>query len=242
MMIKLIEFLKKDDVFRYPYRGEVVDNVDPKKLGRVKCEITNFLEGSSTSLPWIYPRFRSNNNFIVPEIGEYVEIRFPYKDIYSGFYYGGWQDAGNHLTDFDELYPEVYGWKDSKGNKALVDKTADAFNIKLEDANGNKLTIDKGFLLDLLAQVKLTVSEEGDISLASNEDAGLKITKDGKVAIGSKNGSSTGGAAALEVVAILEKLCEYLSIEAPAGFGAPLLNAAMYGNLKADLGNLKGTL
>ena len=204
--------------------GVVVDNNDPKKLGRVKCTITNLLTGSVETLPWIYPRYATNFNFVVPVVGDKLEIRFPYEDIHFGFWYGGWQDQANHITDFDTNYPETYGWKDDKNNKLILNKTLKKVDIELE--SGLKVSV---------------IDSSGKAEIDYN-GVKLVIDKSGKVALGDKNGTSTGGASQLDIVALMEKMNEYLSVATYAGFGAPSSHAVQHAQLQADCATLKASL
>lgn len=76
-----------------PKFGEVVDNNDPLKLGRVKVKIEGIFEGSIASLPWVRRKTDAIfcgadcEIFDVPEIGSVVEVRWNYDDntpMYSG--------------------------------------------------------------------------------------------------------------------------------------------------------------
>ncbi len=130
-------FIYENDIPRFfepfdmPHRGIVVDNFDPKRLGRVKCTIAGlFEETDQTILPWIYPwnpvttgGKTNSGSFAVPRIGTELVIEFKYKDIYFPFYTGYWQNNLTHQTDFDTNYPNSYGQRDDKGNILKTDMT-----------------------------------------------------------------------------------------------------------------------
>lgn len=146
-MIKYIEHLKKTENLKFHHKGVVVDNNDPKMLGRVKAAITGLLEDSTEMLPWVAPLNPfglggSNNcsSFSVPEIGSELIVVFPYEEIYFPFYIGYWQSSVTHQSDFDEDYPETYGFKDNTGNILKVNKGQQYAEI--EHSSGAKIKID----------------------------------------------------------------------------------------------------
>lgn len=135
--------------FEHPYKGIVVQvDSDPEYIGRIKVNIPElygeYLENESGStagiLPWIYPRyfgkFSGKIDFSVPEVGEVVEVDFPYKNPYLGYYTNKpmsntiWDsilaidsEEGQAIVDkFKQHYPNVYGSIDSNLTGWYVDK------------------------------------------------------------------------------------------------------------------------
>jgi len=154
---------------RIPHKGIVVDNVDPLKLQRVKCTITDLIDETDyDKLPWISKLESSflggslnSGTFSVPEIGSEVQIVFPYNDIYFGFYDGVWSSSKTSLTEFHTDYPNTYGWKDGTGNIFIVNKITG--DVQFTTSSGTyvlvtsagKVTIQKGAenLTDLIHQL-----------------------------------------------------------------------------------------
>jgi len=73
------------------YNGVVLDNQDPKLIGRIKVSIPQVTEGIVVGdLPWYSGEhsFMSSPNaqMHVPTVGSQVVIRFPTDDIYNGLY------------------------------------------------------------------------------------------------------------------------------------------------------------
>ncbi len=129
MLLKLIEHLRKDNIHKFPQKGVVVFNEDPKRLGRVKCYIENRWEESYEKLPWVYPLVPSFlggsaglGELRIPEINTELVIEFPFDDEYSPFYTGYWLNANTKCSLFDEDYPETWGWIDSTPQWFRVNK------------------------------------------------------------------------------------------------------------------------
>jgi hypothetical protein len=162
MLINLSDFIKRESLTAQTYLGVVVDNADPKKLGRVKCKIDGLLEGDTSKLPWIMQRSAAalgggsnTGSFFVPQLNTQLEIEFPFDDIYCGEYVGFWQSSDTHPTDFDGNYPNQYGFTDGQ-IKVVVDKEKQ--EAKIEMGNG----------------IKITVSDDGKIEVESPTAVTLK--------------------------------------------------------------------
>jgi len=128
MLINFSNYLKKTNALSREYRGTVVNNVDPLRIGRIQVNIPNFIEGDQTNLPWVYQKSPAklggsgnSSGFAVPEIGNEVFVEFK-GDVYAMFYSFYWQSATTHQADFDEDYPASYGDRDLTGNLLKINK------------------------------------------------------------------------------------------------------------------------
>lgn len=78
------------------YFGQVVDNADPKVLGRVKVEIPGLTQGIDKEyLPWysvLQPAGLGGSSYTtqyaVPQVNTTVAVEFPTEDIYAGIVTG----------------------------------------------------------------------------------------------------------------------------------------------------------
>lgn len=138
------EFRRNVDVH---YLGDVEDNNDPLKLGRLKVRISIFEDIDTEQLPWCFPllpSFLGNSKnsimFSVPEIGSQVRVSFPNRDIYTPFYSSADLTTGNKCTFFDEDYPDSYGFKDSKGNFVKINKKTN--EITIQHSTSSNIVID----------------------------------------------------------------------------------------------------
>jgi hypothetical protein len=138
MFIKPVDFYKKQDVFAVPMKGIVVDNADPKRLGRVKATITGIFEETDfTKLPWILPvnpaatgGKSDSGGQAAPDIGSELVIEFPYKSQYFAFYTGYWQSETTHQGAFTEDYPHTYGTRDTQGTFTKVNRAKGYANFR----------------------------------------------------------------------------------------------------------------
>jgi hypothetical protein len=171
-----------DEMYRHHY-AEVIDNKDPKKIGRIKVKITSIFEGSASDLPWVYPHQKAPSSFIVPEIGEKVKVRFVNGDIYHPEYVGFYHSTVNHDTEFDDDYPDTFGIhrqgfvakynmkkellevKAKNGSKFLMNKDGDAEFVMTKDF---KVTAKE---VKFTADGKVDVTASGDVTFKSDGTA-----------------------------------------------------------------------
>lgn len=108
MLIRVAEHMEPVRALTVPHQGTVVDNLDPNKLGRVKCTIPGIMEAAKENLPWITTE-QDPSNMIIPEIGDVLKIEFPNNDVYTPVYVGYWNTKANLNPDFDADYPNTFG-------------------------------------------------------------------------------------------------------------------------------------
>jgi hypothetical protein len=186
------------------YDGEVEDNKDPLKIGRVRVRITLLEDLPTEDLPWCFatpPSFlgASINTimFAVPEEGTQVKVYFPTKDVYHPFYKGANLTELNKCDIFDVDYPDSYGFKDSAGNFVHINKKTKEIKIQHSSSsniyigssgtishnhgNGNKVEI-KG--ADIVQEAPL-VKVEGNLKVKTGKSTvipgltGLAVYTDG---------------------------------------------------------------
>lgn len=196
MFVKLAEILTKTDNLTVPHKGTVVDNNDPKKLGRVKCIIENYFETEDyNKLPWIHPRLGmsspSSTSIIPPELGTELWVEFPFKNPYHGIYKGYWYNEKNGIANetnlsniiFGEDYPNVYGFQDSTGNYLKVNKLKETFD--LEHSSGDHIHVDKEGNAIITGVKNIIVNNAENIEI--NNKKNLKVVNTGQIDITSIN-------------------------------------------------------
>jgi len=159
--------LYQDNLRETHWLGEVVDNIDPDKLGRCRVKVFGKFDLLETeSIPWATPMNRNMTGaWHVPNIGEIVSVRFDNGNIYHPEY--GFQINNNDLlssevvTDIEnpeDLVSLVY---DQKRNVKIYRHPTDGIIIASCNPEGSGVTSG--------GKPMLRLSEEGDIFLyASN--------------------------------------------------------------------------
>jgi len=187
MLVNFVEQMSRVDNLSYPHKGIVVFNQDPKKLGRIKCEVFGLFEGPHEDLPWCFPHNSYglggggssepyNSWFSVPEVGTELEIRFPYKDIYHPMYYGFWQSESTHQVGFDSDYPESYGFRDSTGNYFKVNKETGYVKVK-HGPSGSYFDIDSEGNLTIFTKGNVRWHIGGNLVISSEGFGKLNTVK-----------------------------------------------------------------
>lgn len=167
MLLKLADFLHKNDILGKPYRGIVMENVDPDKIGRVKVSIPGLVTGATADLPWAFVEMDAglggrgdSSSFAAPEVGSEVVIEFPYKDIYFPVVKGFWQTSPNHQRIMDEDYPYTYGFRDLQGTQLKINK-AKKF-IEFLHTSGMKFFIDSSSFTEVMSSDRIKLRSEDD--------------------------------------------------------------------------------
>lgn len=168
MLLKPLEWLEKVNNLKRPHKGTVKDNMDPLMLGRLKIKVEKMFEDSDPEkLPWVYPAnatglggTKDASGFVVPEIESEVTVEFPFDDIYFPFYTSYWQSSLNHQKDFDQDYPETYGWRDKTFNRFKINKKAKF--IEFVHSSGTKIQINKDgdLMLDIVGGLHIKVAKD----------------------------------------------------------------------------------
>ena len=164
-----------------PKFGEVVDNNDPLKIGRVKVRIPGMYDGDVASLPWV--RRKQDTAFCgldceffdVPDIGSIVEVKWNYDD--KTPFYSGAPSSTSHIGNtFKGNYPYEGGIKfgnivikfDKGSNNITIDNGAT--QVLLDGMGGISCA---GDTLDLIASTEVRIQSPNVVV-----DGDLKVTGD----------------------------------------------------------------
>lgn len=133
--------------------GKVVDIKDPKKLGRIRCEVFGRTDGIEIDhLPWYLPR-RNKDSHDLPKINEIVEVHLLEDDILLGYWKLKHTSTELVLSDDDYesakilLYRNLEDWSDT----GILD-------ISYTKTNGVMIKLDETFV---------NIRREGTIHLYS---------------------------------------------------------------------------
>lgn len=211
-LFQLQEFLEQRDSKRI-YKGIVVENNDPKKIGRVKVFIKGCLEGSTEDLPWCSPQLPSihggspsNMSFAVPEIGAVVAVVFQGDTPYVPSYIGTWVGESMSPTQlFGEDYPNTSGTIEPSGSFLRTNNLSNY--TEYHHASG----------------AMLRVNNRGDIEIVSPKNMLMRV--DGEYAVNTNYWQSGGGG----MGNILEEL-QYALLDGPFIQGLLDMIALLPGN------------
>lgn len=154
--------------FEYPsiYRGEVLSNTDPDKLGRLKVRVFGIFssEIATDKLPWAvpaYPIFTGSGvgygSFAVPEVGSHVFVFFEMGDVYQPVYFLEAPDAVHNLSlpERTTSYPYRKIHKTKNGVTIYVDDLTKV--VRLTHPSTKYLEMDgSGNITIVGAQVTIT--------------------------------------------------------------------------------------
>ena len=173
MLIKpLNAFLKEVvDPTTQSYLGQVEDNNDPKKLGRVRVRISPYMDFEEEDLPWASPTLGSHGNnseyggLNIPEIGSQVRVYFPSHDMTAPYYTGAELNEFNRTTFFDDDYPDVYGYKDSTGNFVKINKATGTVQFQHKSSSNLRVAPDGSMQVALSNGAYFTFSNQNNFEL-----------------------------------------------------------------------------
>ena len=129
-------FVKHSNLFTGNYRGEVLDNNDPNKTGRIKVRVYPMMVGEDLTedcIPWAIPAMplwngsSSGQGFLaVPKVGSYVWVFFEQGDIYQPVYFAEAPDPTRGIPTLSAInYPNRKVATSSGGITFVVDDTDD---------------------------------------------------------------------------------------------------------------------
>ena len=119
------------------YEAIVIDNNDPRYLGRIKGRIKGIHDGiPDQNLPWCIPRYHHTDGaspkagmFFVPKVDAKISIRFPDADPHRPEWYGYAIDEQNVLEEWKINYPDRAVLRFSNGFFMVVDTKTHEFFI-----------------------------------------------------------------------------------------------------------------
>lgn len=111
----LNEFVNTEDdsVWQDKYFGEVIDNNDPSKKGRIKVRVYGLFPDSipKTDIPWAIPDFSYvgsvKGSFIIPPLKTKVRVYFDHGDIYCPVYEAKGYSENDLPDTINNDYPDT---------------------------------------------------------------------------------------------------------------------------------------
>lgn len=169
--------LKKSTEFFGIYRGKVIDNVDPNKLGRIKIQVYPMFSGiSTTDVPWAIPAYSISEgsgsgigNFAVPELNTLVYVFFEEGDVYQPVYFLEAPSAVHGLpTERLINYPNRKVLKTRGGFLVYFDETDQVFNI--QHPSGSFIRFDSLGNIIFNSIGNISMIAENNISLVASNN------------------------------------------------------------------------
>lgn len=216
-----------DELMRVHY-GEVLDNDDPKKLGRIKVKIEFIFEEAAADLPWVYPNEFSPSSLYVPQVGEKVKVVFRNGDIYHPEYIGFFHSTVNHDDAFDEDYPDSFGLH-KQGFKATYNMKKELLKITAKNGSTFEMNKDGDAVFTMTKDFKATAK---DIAFTADGKVDVKAT--GNLTMTSEGTATFSGKAKTIVGDAASQTMVNGSTVMIAGGGAPI---AMVGGQAIGTGN-----
>lgn len=139
----------KLDNYSGNYRGKVLDNDDPSKLGRIKVNVHGVFDGiDSSDLPWAVPAMplfvgsgSDKGSFCVPDVDTYVWCFFESNDLYQPVYFAS-APTGVHGLPSERTtnYPNRRVLKTGAGIVVYIDDVGEEIKVSLP--SGSSITMD----------------------------------------------------------------------------------------------------
>jgi hypothetical protein len=187
----------KDNKVTGIYRGLVLDNNDPQKLGRIKIKaFPMFNAMTAEEVPWAVPAFglfegagvvtpndRTSGGigmFSIPKVDTYVFLFFEAGDIYQPVYFAEAQDSAQGLpTQRLTNYPNRKVLRTRSGIEVYIDTQIN--EIKLYHPTGTQFIIDENgkVTINVVDAVDETVDKTVDVYVKGN----ITVTSDSNIVI-----------------------------------------------------------
>ena len=166
------------------YRGFVVNNEDPDKLGRLQVRVPSVL-GEATS-GWALPclpfgGLANQGLFLLPEVDAQIWVEFEEGNrdypIWSGVF---WQQTGDIPAEADAGYPTTRVLRTPSGHLLQFDDASGKELVLLQHKDGAKLRFDEkgSVLLEHKSGSKLVLDVDAS-SVTLKESSGHELVMDG---------------------------------------------------------------
>lgn len=172
--------------------GEVVDNVDPDGIGRVKVKIPQLFDIGQSAVPWIGAHRQSpfgfGPNFGVygsPQVGSKIRVKFQ-----EGSAHYGLSEADEYnkaIANSKFKTPDTWGFKDPSGSELFVNLTTKAWEFTHASGTTIKYNAQGDETIHIIRNRDLTVDGTNTENVTGDQvqviKGSLNITVTGEIAI-----------------------------------------------------------
>jgi len=132
--------------FNGMYRGKVLDNIDPDKLGRLKIQVFGVFDKIVVEdIPWAVPAFplfsgsgSGYGYFVVPEVDSFVWVFFEAGDLYQPVYFAEAPSAVHGIpSEATTNYPYRKILKTKAGVVLMIDDSTGDITIDTTGTSGS---------------------------------------------------------------------------------------------------------
>ena len=194
IVANLVELI--DRRFYGKYRGIVLDNQDPAKLGRLKLKVPSVL-GSDVVTGWAMPCApyggAADQGFLfIPDVGAGVWTEFEEGDLEFPIWAGTFWTQPNSETEIPKPNKPADGTEESSVQDpptAKIVKTAKGHTLQFEDADGAEM-----ILIREGGQGHFITMDQNGITITDATGNSIAMTSSGiTIDAGSRNVTITGG-------------------------------------------------
>lgn len=165
-----------DGKFYGEYRAKVIDNKDPKMLGRIKVECPS-VYGEGIESPWCFGKFptagKNHGFFMIPSIGDYVWITFEK----GSSDYPVW-NGSPYTTEISQRIKKLSNGKERKqpnivaiispaGHQIVLDEDPVNSTVTIQHKSGSKIVMNANGSISLIPS-NGSVSIAGSLSISGN--------------------------------------------------------------------------
>ena len=153
--------LNTDNLRDTHWLGEVIDNVDPLKLGRCKVKVLGKFDNlPDESIPWATPMNRNAvGSHQVPRIGDIVSARFDNGNLYHPEYWF-------HIDQNEDLKTDILEGAGNAENVISLVYDAER-NVRIYHSEEDGLVITRG--LGAKERPIIQIDEAGDIKISTDD-------------------------------------------------------------------------
>ena len=152
--------IKKDNKWDKEYMAVVESQDDPLKRGRLQVKIDSIMG----DIPfWVNSTLQVGcvNFYMVPDVGDVVNVRFRNRDVYSGEW-----DLKGSPSAYTKIDPQKYGMSDVNGNFITMDRREN--NLLIHTVNDTYDSIGRNYEQTIEKDSTVTIKNDSSTTIKNN--------------------------------------------------------------------------